>query len=229
MPYTPLAHHPTSRGMYSPNPGAPPAHLSFTPELPNPSPYVGPGHPAYPAHLYPSPALPNRPASASTFAAYPPMPLNLPQTLQQIQLSLTALHERMSTLERTQAMILRRDERRKTWFWGGPSAEEADLDAAEDADARQRWADAAPGSSASAAAMRANVRTAAMHRSVRARVVWWLIRSIRRAILDAGVWMLVVVLGALFVPNGVRRVRGGWDRLRSRARELLETLSAPRP
>lgn len=218
--YTPLAHHPASRGMYSPNPG-PPVNLSFTPEIPNPSPYVGHGPQAYPAHLYPSP-LPHRPASASTFAAYPPLPINLPATLQQIQLSLTALHERMSTLERTQAIILRRDERKKGWFWGA-SAEETELDAAEeeeDASARARW------SSDPSAAMRTATRTAAMRRrSVRTRVVWWLIRSVRRALLDAGVWMVVVVLGALFIPDGVRRARGIWDRVRSRARELLLAFS----
>ncbi|RSH91109.1 hypothetical protein EHS25_010285 [Saitozyma podzolica] len=172
-----------------------------TPEI-NFSPYLQQITPIYPA----------RPGSTSTFSHAPPQPLNIPYTLQQIQTSLAALHERMSTLERTQAMILRRDERRKGWFW--TSREEDELDEVEDEAQRPGWAPAAT-------TTRTGVRR---RRGLTIRVVWALLTAVRRAMVDVGVGMLVVFAATLIMGGGWRRARGVWGRVRARIQRTLGTI-----
>ncbi|KAK4684733.1 hypothetical protein P7C73_g5435, partial [Tremellales sp. Uapishka_1] len=160
--------------------GTPEAQFQFT------SPYLGIQQPT-PSYPYPTP---NRPASASTF--HQPQSLNLAQTLQAIQTSLSALHERLSTLEKTQAMILRRDERKKSWFWG--SKEDEELDEMEDENDRRRYGQVDIG-------VRAK-------QGLSFRVAWGLIHAVKRAMLDVGVGMLVVLVGVIVFGGGWRRVRG---------------------
>lgn len=184
---------------YSPQLHAPPIHRDFittTPDLLSASPYIGlDGGNQYP-----------RAGSTSTFA---PAPLNLPYSLQQIQTSLTALHERMSILERTQAMILRRDERRKGWFW--TSREEEELDEGEEQELRARWGDTAT--------------TTALHRrrtrGLSIRTIWFILRLIRRVMIDMTVTALLALVVAVLFGGGWRRSRVTWKMLRGRFQQLI--------
>jgi hypothetical protein len=118
----------------------------------------------------------------------------------------------MSTLERTQAMILRRDERRKGWFW--TSREEDELDEVEDEAQRPGWATAAT-------TTRTGVRR---RRGLTIRVIWALLTAVRRAMVDVGVGMLVVFAATLIMGGGWRRARGGWGRVRARVQRALGTI-----
>ncbi|KAK8858614.1 hypothetical protein IAR55_002843 [Kwoniella newhampshirensis] len=172
----------------------------LTPDM-NPSPYMG--------FQQPTPIYP-RPASASTFAHQPP-PLNLPHTLQQIQISLTALHERLSTLERTQAMILRKEERKRTWFW--TSSEEDDLDQIEDEAERARWG--TPGSATNTAATTVT-RVKRNKAKISVRLLLFLLKAVRRAMIDVGTGLLVLLVGIIVLGGGWRRARWTLTRLRVR-------------
>jgi len=177
----------------------PPIHRDFaaTPELLSASPYAGMGighNTQYP-----------RAGSASTCAV---APVNLPYTLQQIQTSLTALHERMTTLERTQAIILRRDERRKGWFWS--SREEDDLDHAEDEHERARW-----GNTATATSRRKPKS------SISLRVLWYLLKVARRTVLDLSVGMLIALVAAIVLGGGWRKARATLTNLTIRAQRFI--------
>lgn len=183
---------------YSPQLPAPPIHRDFvaaTPDLLSASPYIGLGG----SQQYP------RAGSTSTFA---PAPLNVPYTLQQIQTSLTALHERMSTLERTQAMILRRDERRKGWFW--TSREEEELSDGEEQDARARWGETATTTT------RRRRRPA-----LGIRAIWFLLGLARRAAVDVTVGMLIALAAAVIMGGGLRRFRVTIQSWRARFQRLL--------
>ncbi|WWD18506.1 hypothetical protein CI109_102958 [Kwoniella shandongensis] len=180
----------------------PPTYL--TPDM-NPSPYLG--------FNQSTPIYPPRPASASTFSHHPPPTINLPQTLQQIQISLTALHERLSTLERTQAMILRKEERKRTWFWS--SADEEDLDQIEDEAERSRWG------SATNTATTTVTRVKRKKGKLSARVLWFLFKAVRRAMIDVGMGFLVVLVGVIVLGGGWRRTRFTLSRLRTRFQKFI--------
>lgn len=199
VPDMPGGHAGPASRAYSPHIPAPsPIHrdyISATPELLGASPYLGLGA----GQQYP------RAGSTSTYA---PPPLNLPYTLQQIQTSLTALHERMSVLERTQAMILRRDERRRSWFW--TSREEEELEDGEEQEERARW-----GNTATATSRRRRTKGLSI------RALWLLLGLLRRAIVDTSI-ALVLALAVTIVLGG------GWNRARvtlrlwaGRARRLI--------
>ncbi|OXG42941.1 long-chain fatty acid transporter [Cryptococcus neoformans] len=137
----------------------------------------------------PTPTYSRRPGSTSTFPNS--QAINIPYTLQQIQTSLTALHERLSTLERTQALILRRDEKRKSWFsWEGHESEE--LDNCENDHAKEMWG-------------RTGVTTVTKvkgkKKSISMRVIWFLVRTLRRALMDVGIGMMVTFI-VIMVLNG---------------------------
>jgi hypothetical protein len=175
-----------------------PIHRDFaaTPELLGASPYAGMGI----GHNIQYP----RAGSASTFAV---APLNLPYTLQQIQTSLTALHERMTTLERTQAIILRRDERRQGWFW--TSREEDDLDQMEDEQERQRWGNTATSTN----------RRKKTPLSLRA--VWFLLRLARRTMFDLSIGMVIAIVAAVLLGGGWKRARGTLTNLIARGQRFI--------
>lgn len=177
------------------------------------------------------------PGSTSTFGnnnAPLSLSLSLPNTLQQIQTSLTALHERLATLERTQAMILRRDEKKRGWFW--VSKEEEELDQVEDEADRQRFGmgigmtggggagmGRTPSAGVNTAA--AQARMAKRRKGLTARVLWFIMGMIRRAMVDVGIGMFLTFLGfAIF--SGGRRVRARliMIRLRARLTQLLQGL-----
>lgn len=172
----------------------------------------------------PSPYNPSpfaRPASASTFSH---AQLNLPATLQQIHTSLQALHERLSTLERTQSALLRRDERRRSswglgWILGGGAEEDA-LDTAElDADrAREEWEYSPARSQSTTVRLRKK-------RGLSARIVFALLTAIRRAVLGLGAAVFVGSVALLFVnPRWRRQVQMVARRARLRvARALAES------
>ena len=209
---------PASRAGDSEQPrAAPPGSRPFTPLLPavrdfSPqeqfqSPYF-PHHLATPQAQYPLP-----PPSTSTFAAVPAP--NITQTLGQIQLSLTALHERLSTLERTQALFLRREERRRSWklFNWASGGDGDDLDELEDQAYRARWAES-------------NTNTASATRrkpkaSLTLRVTWHLITAIRRAMFDLGVGMLISIFVVVALSGGWRRGRHTLSLILSRARRFI--------
>lgn len=142
-----------------------------------------------------TPTHSRRPGSSPTFLNS--QATSIPYTLQQIQTSLTALHERLSTLERTQALILRRDERRKSWFsWEGQESDE--LDNFENDHAKELWD-------------RTGVTTVTKFKtkkkSISIRVLWFLLRTLRRALMDVGVGVVVTFI-VIMVLNG------GWGRTR---------------
>lgn len=143
----------------------------------------------------PTPMYSRRPGSTSTFSNS--QATNIPYTLQQIQTSLTALHERLSTLERTQALILRRDERRKSWFsWEGHESEE--LDNCENDQAKEMW-----GRTGVTTVTKVNAKK----KSISMRVLWFLVKTLRRALMDVGIGMMVTLI-VIMVLNG------GWGRAR---------------
>jgi hypothetical protein len=158
---------------------------------------------------HPSPFA--RPASASTFSA---QPLNLPGTLQQIHTSLQALHERLSTLERTQSALLRREERRdnRGWWPFSFSGEEDALDDAEMAaeprqpsgeweqydEGRGQWAPYSPHSHSTTIRLRKK-------KGLTARVAWALITAVRRAVIGLGAAVLVGSIALMFVTPRWRR------------------------
>lgn len=145
-----------------------------------------------------------RPTSASTFSHAPPV--NLPATLQQIHTSLQALHERLSTLERTQAALLRRDERRRGWFWGG---EEDDIDTAELDAQRERW-------------QMPSTTIRLRRKGMSARIAWALITAVRRAIIGVGASVLVAAIALMLMRGGWRRnMRLAWKQTRLRLVRLL--------
>jgi hypothetical protein len=112
----------------------------------------------------------------------------------------------MSTLERTQAMILRRDERRRGWFW--TSREEDELEEVEEEAERPRWA--------------TTTRTGVKRRKgLTIRVLWWLLTTVRRAMVDVGVGMLVLLAASLVIEGGWRRARVSWSRVRAMAQRLI--------
>ena len=159
-----------------------------------------------------SPYNPLRPGTPSTYTV---PPINVPATLQQIQTSLTALHERLSTLERAQGLILRREERKRgSWFGGilGGRREEEELDEAEEEAERERRG-LMPGQGV----RERNGRVKVKARS-RLALVWWLIRMIRRLMVDITVGTVLAVAVVL--------VMRGWKgdylrRLKTRVRGLI--------
>lgn len=205
----------------------------FTPVLaPDASPYI----------TYRGPYDPNRPGTPSTFTV---PPINVPATLQQISTSLTALHERLATLERTQGLILRREQRKRgTWLGAifglglggllGGKTEEEDLDEAEEAAERERRQardnDARAGQ---LNAGRAEVPVASVfspspegrRRGNRSRLalVWWLLRVIRRIVVDVAMGVTLAVAIILIMRGWrMRYVR----RLRSKVKKLISDVSA---
>ena len=146
--------------------------------------------------------------------------MNMAVVLQQIQTSLTAVHERLSTLERTQAAILRRQDRRSTWWWQGSwqSADERDIDAEEDEDVLDRargWAT----TTRTGTRLRANRRP--FGKGLGLRLVWGLLRAIRRAMLDLSMGALIMVILAIILGGGWRRARSTLSRLWTRSRRFI--------
>ncbi|WVR06379.1 hypothetical protein IAU60_003410 [Kwoniella sp. DSM 27419] len=175
-----------------------------TPDQSHLSPYLG-------LHA-PTPVYPPRPGSASTYSHVPP-PVNLAHTLQQIQTSLTALHERLSTLERAQSMLLRREEKRKAWFW--TSREEDELDQMEYNDRRDRTpADQYSGSTTV-------TRLKRRQGKLSARVLWFLLGAMKRVFVDVGISTMVLLVGLIVLGGGWRKARWTLYRLRARFQRFL--------
>jgi len=99
-------------------------------------------------------------------------------------------------------MILRRDERRRGWFW--TSREEDDLDEMEDEAERTRWG------ATSTARMKRRKSGLTM------RVIWLLLTSIRRAMVDLSVGMMIALVGVIVIGGGWRRARYTLAQLRGR-------------
>jgi hypothetical protein len=163
-----------------------------TPDIVGASPYA------------PSPGYgPQRPTSTSTFSH---APLNLPGTLQQINTSLQALHERLTALERSQAMLLRKEERRRSWFFSSSDADE--LDDAELEAERDRWAYHNPNST--------TIRLR-KKKALPMRFLWAMITALRRAVLGVGATVLVGSIVIALLSGGWRRqFNDVWRKLRLR-------------
>ncbi|WVQ96645.1 hypothetical protein IAU59_003750 [Kwoniella sp. CBS 9459] len=186
-----------SAGLGLGNPQTPDPHLS---------PYLG--------YNAPTPIYPPRPGSTSTYSHVPPQPLNVANTLQSIQTSLVALHERLSVLERTQAMILRKDERKRNWFW--TSREDEELDEIEDETQRNRTR-----SAQSAGGTNTITKLRRKKGRLSIRVIWYMLTALRRALVDVGVGMMVLLVGIIVLGGGWRRARFTLGRLRTRLQRYL--------
>ena len=201
------SHTPQSAHIPPRAPSLPPPFLSRdfgTPDLPH---LQGSVPPLQGSPYIPSPGYPQRPISASTFSH---APLNLPATLQQIHTSLQALHERLTALERSQAMILRKEDRRRSWFWSNHSEDELD-DAELDAE-RERWA------------YNPNSTTIRIRKKkgLTVRVIWALITALRRAAIGVGATVLVAWIAIALMNGGLRRqLNASWRRLRVRIVKAL--------
>lgn len=111
-------------------------------------------------------------------------------------------------------MILRRDERKRTWFW--TSREEDDLDEAEDEIEKARLASGA--NSVGGREVRTAIGTKVRKRWS-LRFVWWLLGLTRRLAVDMSVGLLVG-LAAMMIVRGWRGDMG--RRVKARLRGLLE-------
>lgn len=179
----------------------------FATVTPDFTPYLGTNITPNPNLMYPP--RPG-PGSTSTFS-HANAPLSLPNTLQQIQTSLAALHERLATLERTQSMILRRDERKKGWFW--TSREEEELDLVEEEAEQARY-----GLEGTATTAQARVKR---KKGLTLRVAWLLLTLVRRAMIDVSVGMLLLAVGFAIFGGGWVRARLVWRTIRARIINLL--------
>ncbi|EAL21265.1 hypothetical protein CNBD3190 [Cryptococcus deneoformans B-3501A] len=95
------------------------------------------------------------------------------------------------------ALILRRDERRKSWFsWEGHESEE--LDNCENDQAKEMW-----GRTGVTTVTKVNAKK----KSISMRVLWFLVKTLRRALMDVGIGMMVTLI-VIMVLNG------GWGRAR---------------
>ncbi|BEJ13760.1 hypothetical protein CspHIS471_0309340 [Cutaneotrichosporon sp. HIS471] len=229
QPYIPIA--PPPFGPYVPQrfPSVPPggnapyARDFGTPDIPLAG-MTGMPNLAGQSPYHPSPFA--RPTSASTFSG---QPLNLPATLQQIHTSLQALHERLSTLERTQSALLRREERRDSrgWWPFSFSGEEEALDDAEIAaepqtseweqydENRRQWAPYSPHSHSTTIRLRKK-------KGLTARVAWALITAVRRAVIGVGAAVLVGSIALMFVtPRWRRTLQNALRRTRLRVARAL--------
>ena len=114
----------------------------------------------------------------------------------------------MSTLERTQAMLLRREIRQKAWFWSTSEADELD-DMEEEVD-RAQWP-------ATTTATKVRRRKNGMT----VRVLWFMLTAVRRAIMDAGVGILVALVGVIVLGGGWRRAGVTITGLKTKARRFI--------
>ncbi|KAL7423102.1 hypothetical protein Q5752_002401 [Cryptotrichosporon argae] len=185
--------------------------LAYTPETrASPQPHLGIFHPV-PAYA--------RAPSASTYSHAPAAPPDVPAALERIQTSLAALHERLSTLERTHALGLRRDaraRRRAAWPWSSAGADDDEdaLDRAEEDEERARWpAPNAP----------ATTRVRVRRKSLGLRLVWILLAAVRRAAVDLGIGVVVAVVAAVVLGGGWRRARGTVSRINAGVRQLVSS------
>ncbi|WVO12598.1 hypothetical protein L204_100203 [Cryptococcus depauperatus] len=179
-----------------------PRDFSQTPDM-HTSPYFG--------SREPTSVYPRRPGSTSTFSQ--PPALNISYTLQQIQTSLIALHERLSTLEKAQAMLLRKDERGKSWFvW---ASEDEDIDQFEDDATRERYG-----------GIGVNTMTRVERRKypLSLGLIWFVLRTLRRAVVDVGVGMTIIFVWFMVLNGGWKRTRwvigrlwGRWSRMMKEA------------
>lgn len=162
-----------------------------------------------PYAMHPSPGFPQRPTSVSTFSA---APLNLPATLQQINTSLQALHERLTALEHAQAMLLRKDATKSSWFWA--NSDEDELDDAEMEQERDRWGYNQPSTT---------IRLRKKRRGgLTVRVLWALLTGVRRAMIGVGTTVAIAALVIALMNGGWRRqARNIWGKLHLRVVRLL--------
>lgn len=91
-------------------------------------------------------------------------------------------------------MLLRREDRRRSWFWASSEADE--LDDLEDEVERAKWG-------GTSTAMRVKRRRSGL----KMRVLWFLLTAVRRAMMDVGMGMLVALVGAIVLGGGWRRAR----------------------
>ncbi|WWC88729.1 uncharacterized protein L201_003642 [Kwoniella dendrophila CBS 6074] len=203
-----------------------------TPEMPPsiPSPYLGVHnqqqhiHGQTPITTYPS-RLPG-PGSSSTFNTQAAIPLNLSINLQNIQTSLSALHERLSMLERNQSIILRKNERKKQWFWN--TTEEDELDQLEENELQhnnnninrnstsQRVRDLSDNSSHITV-----TRVKRRRGKLSVRVMWYLLTAVRRALVDVTIGSIIILASIIVLGGGWRRARWTLGVLQARFQRYL--------
>ncbi|WWC70705.1 uncharacterized protein I206_104656 [Kwoniella pini CBS 10737] len=168
-----------------------------------PSPYLGVNQPHQGiSGQTPIAAYPTRfpgPGSTSTFTQ---APLNLSINLQNIQTSLTALHERLSVLERNQSIILRSNtKKRQSWFWN--NTEEDELDALED-DLQRNQEHQRIDTTASQITV---TRIKRKKGKLSIRLMWYILTAIRRALVDVSVGLIIMIGCIVLLGGGWRRAR----------------------
>ncbi|KAK6908243.1 hypothetical protein L486_07624 [Kwoniella mangroviensis CBS 10435] len=188
-----------------------------TPDISNSS-YLNIQNPIPPTGHTPITNYPTRiagPGSASTFNA---APLNLSVNLHNIQTSLSALHERLSILERNQSIILRKhanaDRKRNGWFgWNGNSEGEDELDQLEEdelqnsasASASQHLRNPTAGSRGSNQITVTRVKVRRPKLTIR--IILYLLLALRRAVVDLSVGLTLMVVCIVVLGGGWRRAR----------------------
>lgn len=103
-------------------------------------------------------------------------------------------------------MLLRREDKRRGWFWNTNEADE--LDDLEDEVEGAKWP---------TTTMRVKRRKSGLT----IRVLWLLITAIRRAMMDVGVGMLVALVGVIVLGGGWRRARVTLTGLMTKARRFI--------
>nr|XP_019045700.1 hypothetical protein I302_06091 [Kwoniella bestiolae CBS 10118]OCF24630.1 hypothetical protein I302_06091 [Kwoniella bestiolae CBS 10118] len=196
---------------YSPNLPAVKDFIQIHTPDPSISPYLGVGIPHPTAGHTPITNYPTRlpgPGSTSTFNQ---APLNLSVNLQNIQTSLSALHERLSILERNQSMILRKqanaDRKKNGWFsWNGNTEFEDELDQLEEDELRdsQRLRNPSGGTGSNQITV---TRVGKRRSKLSIRLLWFLLSTIRRALVDVSVSLLVTVACIVVLGGGWRKAR----------------------
>jgi hypothetical protein len=101
-------------------------------------------------------------------------------------------------------MLLQREEHKRSWFWARTEGD--DLDELEDEVTKARWGKTA---------------TRAKRKGLTLRVIWFLIASIRRAMLDVSLGMMVVIVGAVILGGGWKRARMTLSRVIDRTKRFI--------
>jgi len=111
-------------------------------------------------------------------------------------------------------MILRRNERRKSWkIFGGGDADE--LDEAEDEAYRAKWGYGSKTNTATATYRRKS-------RSLSARALFFLLTAIRRAMVDVGVGALMTIAVVVVLGGGWVKARRTLTRVLLSARQFIQ-------
>lgn len=108
-------------------------------------------------------------------------------------------------------MLLRKEERRRSWFWA--STDEDELDDAEMDQERDRWAFSQPSTT---------IRLRKRKSGLTVRMLWALLTAVRRAVIGVGATVVVAAIVISLMNGSWRRTAAkAWRRLNVRVVKLL--------